>query len=98
MFLAGLGTIAACIAYWPASALFTVTSLAAAAIWTTITSLRILAVRRSDQTVWDQVALITVAPVAALWMLLVLRPIRLYGIATCLRQDWVTRKKIEVTE
>jgi hyaluronan synthase len=97
-FLAGLGTIGACIAYWPASAVFTVTSLAAAAIWTTITSLRVLTIRRSDQSSWDRLALVTVAPVAALWMLLVLRPIRLYGIATCLRQGWVTRKRVEVVE
>ena len=40
---------------------------------------------------------IALMPVAALWYLLVLRQIRFYGIATCHRQGWVTRKKVEVT-
>jgi hypothetical protein len=32
------------------------------------------------------------------WMTVVLRPIRLYGIATCFKQGWVTREsKTEVT-
>ena len=37
------------------------------------------------------------AAVAALWYLLVLRQIRFYGMATCHRQGWITRKKVEVT-
>ncbi len=36
-------------------------------------------------------------PFAALWYLLVLRQIRFYGMATCHRQGWITRKKVEVT-
>ncbi len=43
---------------------------------------------------WPGIALM---PVAAVWYLLVLRQIRFYGIATCYRQGWVTRKKVEVT-
>jgi hypothetical protein len=34
--------------------------------------------------------------VAALWYLVILRQIRFYGIATCARQHWVTREKVEV--
>jgi hypothetical protein len=34
--------------------------------------------------------------VAAFWVLAVLRPFRLYGTVTFLRQGWTTRSQIEV--
>jgi len=39
---------------------------------------------------------VALMPLAALWYLLVLRQIRLWGIFTCDRQGWNTRQKIEV--
>jgi hyaluronan synthase len=39
---------------------------------------------------------VALLPFAALWYLLVLRQIRFYGMATCHRQGWITRKKVEV--
>ena len=53
--------------------------------------------RRSDQGLGAKLAGIALMPAAAMWYLLVLRQIRFYGIATCYRQGWVTRDKVEVT-
>lgn len=58
--------------------------------------LRYLTVRRSDQSVWSQWGIWALAPVAALWAYFVLRPVRWYAIATCLRTGWGTRKEVEV--
>jgi hyaluronan synthase len=97
-FFAGLGIPVAVLAAWPQSEMFAVTSGAAAAIWACATSLRTLTVHRSDQGWLGRWALIAMAPAAVFWVLLVLRPVRLYGILTCLRQGWVTRHQVEVTE
>lgn len=59
--------------------------------------LRYLTVQRSDESVWSQWATWLVAPIAAMWAFFVLRPIRWYAMATCLRTGWGTRKKVEVT-
>lgn len=53
-------------------------------------------VRRSDQRWYSKLAGVLLLPVAALWYLVILRQIRFYGIATCARQHWVTREKVEV--
>lgn len=59
--------------------------------------LRYLTVRRSDESVWSQWATWALAPVAALWAFFVLRPVRWYAMATCLRTGWGTRSEVEVT-
>ncbi len=60
-------------------------------------ALRLVTVSRSDQRWPSWLASTALLPFAALWYLLVLRQIRFYGMATCHRQGWVTRKKVEVT-
>jgi hyaluronan synthase len=57
---------------------------------------RLATVRRSDQRLRAKLAGIMLMPAAALWYLLVLRQIRFYGMATCHRQGWVTRARVEV--
>jgi hyaluronan synthase len=96
-FFAGLGLLAAIGACWPSSEGFSVTTGAAGALWGMVTALRLLSIRRSDQGLVGRLALVVVTPLAALWSLLVLRPARLYGIFTCLKQGWVTRADIETS-
>ena len=60
-------------------------------------ALRLVTVSRSDLRWPAWLASTALLPFAALWYLLVLRQIRFYGMATCHRQGWVTRKKVEVT-
>lgn len=45
----------------------------------------------------SQLATWALAPVAALWAFFVLRPVRWYAMATCLRTGWGTRADVEVT-
>jgi hyaluronan synthase len=76
---------------WPASATFTWGAITAMVGWAYLTGLRIPAVRRSDEGWWYRLgSLVCYAP-AMLWGMFVLRPLRFWGIATCLRQDWTTR-------
>jgi hyaluronan synthase len=81
---------------WPASENLLLASMAAMVIWPLSISLRLATVRRSDQGLFSRLFGIALLPVAALWYLLVLRQIRFYGIATCWRQNWVTRQHVEV--
>jgi len=81
---------------WPATRNLLLAVLAAMAIWPWSISLRLATVRRSDQGTLSRLVGVALLPAAALWYLLVLRQIRFYGIATCWRQDWVTRRRVEV--
>lgn len=82
---------------WPGSEKLLLASLAAMVIWPLSISLRLATVRRSDQGIMSRLAGVALLPLAALWYVLVLRQVRFYGIATCWRQDWVTRQHVEVT-
>lgn len=59
-------------------------------------TLRYLTVRRSDQSLGYQWATWALTPIAVVWALVVLRAIRWYGVATCWRTGWGTRKTVEV--
>lgn len=82
---------------WPASKGLAIAGAIALLVWPWAVAVRLATVRRSDQSLGAKLAGIALMPVAALWYLLVLRQIRFYGIATCYRQGWVTREKVEVT-
>jgi hyaluronan synthase len=82
---------------WPATKNLAIAGGIALMIWPWTVAVRLATVRRSDQGLVAKLAGIALMPVAALWYLLVLRQIRFYGIATCYRQGWVTREKVEVT-
>jgi hyaluronan synthase len=86
--------IAAC---WPRSEHFAAAGILAMSGWSAITSLRLLAVRRSDQTLAQHIGTLFYYPAALLWSAYVLRPLRFYGILTWKRQGWATRKQVEVT-
>jgi hyaluronan synthase len=62
------------------------------------TALKYLLVRRDDETLASQLVTLLLAPVAFLWSFFVLRPLRLYAMATCLSTGWGTRTVgVEVT-
>lgn len=56
-----------------------------------------LLISRSDQGIARQLATFLCAPLAALWILFVLRPLRLYAMVTCRKTGWGTRKRVEVS-
>jgi hyaluronan synthase len=82
---------------WPATRNLVLASSLALVAWPLAVSLRLVTVSRSDLRWPTWLASTALLPFAALWYLLVLRQIRFYGMATCHRQGWVTRKKVEVT-
>jgi hyaluronan synthase len=59
-------------------------------------ALRYFSVQRSDESLKSQILTYLLAPLATLWAYFVLRPIRLYAMATCFNTKWGTRKKVEV--
>jgi hyaluronan synthase len=90
-FLASFALLILILATLPGSAHFAEGALTAMIGWAYLTSLRVMAVRRSDESWSYRIGTWLSYPPAALWNLLVLRPLRLYGIATCQRQGWTTR-------
>lgn len=59
-------------------------------------AVRYLVVGRSDQSLLFQCVTVAVAPLMLIWTMLVLRPLRMYAIATCGRTGWGTRSEVEV--
>jgi hyaluronan synthase len=92
-FVAIVGVV---IADWRVAHTFVLTMLYVGALWAWVIAARMHAVRRSDQTWTDRLDAFLLVPLAMAWMTVVLRPLRLYGMATCLRQGWVTRSEVEV--
>jgi len=95
-FTAGVAASALVLAAWPASGQLLIGSLAGLFMWPLILATRLACLSRSDLSAWSILGGVLLMPLAGLWYLVVLRQIRLYGIATCTRQGWVTRKKVEV--
>lgn len=90
-YLAFLALLGAVVADWPRSRNFLLTALYISAGWIWVIATRILVLKRSDHT-WLQTAeAFVLVPLATAWMAFVLRPIRLYGNVTMLKQGWVTR-------
>ena len=81
---------------WRVAHTFVLTMLYIGAVWAWVVASRMHAVRRTDQTWTDRLDAFLLVPLAMAWMTFVLRPLRLYGMATCLRQGWVTRSEVEV--
>jgi hyaluronan synthase len=95
-FTAGAAASVLVIAAWPFSLPLLLGSLIGLFLWPLILSCRLACLSRSDQSTWSILGGVALMPLAGLWYLLVLRQIRFYGIATCTKQGWVTRKKVEV--
>ena len=95
-FIISIGASIAVGLTWPKSYTYLASAVIATIAWSALMALRTTTVRRSDQTWLDRAILVIMAPFAAFWVALVLRPLRIYGIATFLRQGWVTRTKVEI--
>ena len=96
-FLAFVALLGAVIVDWRQAHGFAISMLYVGAVWGWLVSVRMFAIRRSDQRWLDRLEAFFLVPFAMAWMTVVLRPIRLYGIATCLNQGWQTRSsKIEI--
>jgi hyaluronan synthase len=97
-FFASTAAVLAGVFLWPMSRAYLGTMLAASAVSSYALAVRLFSVVRSDQSWFGRFRSFLLAPVIGAWVLAVLRPLRLYGICTCLRQGWVTRvKKVEVS-
>jgi hyaluronan synthase len=57
-----------------------------------IQGLRYLSFSRTDVSISSQIGTWLLTPLAAMWMLFVLRPVRWYAMATCMRTGWGTRQ------
>jgi hyaluronan synthase len=60
-------------------------------------ALKLLMIRRTDQSRASQLGTFALAPAMVVWNWLVLRPVRLWGMATCLDMRWGTRARVERT-
>lgn len=56
-------------------------------------ALRYLQLKRSDETTRSQLMTFAISPIATLWAFVVLRAVRWYGMATCMKTGWGTRTK-----
>lgn len=81
---------------WPVAHQFILDAIAAPVIWMYLSWVRNFIVKRSDETLADQINSFLLAPVAFAWLLFVLKPIRVYGMATCWKTNWGTRQQVEV--
>jgi len=62
-----------------------------------LVALRNLLISRSDHPAESQLNTYLLAPLCLLWSMLLLRPLRVYGMLTCGKSGWVTRAKVEVS-
>ncbi len=84
------------IAMWPVTGYFVADAICAPVIWLYLAAIRIFLVRRSDETLADVLDSFIVIPLAFVWLLVVLKPLRIWGMATCWRTGWGTRSQVEV--
>jgi hyaluronan synthase len=92
----GIGAVVAAALSWPQSQTYAASAVLAMIAWTTLMTLRTTTVHRSDQNWLDRLIVVLMAPITAFWVAFVLRPARIYGIVTFLRQGWVTRGQVEI--
>jgi hyaluronan synthase len=79
-------------ATWPESETFALAGVSAMLAWGYLTALRVTCIRRADEGWWFRAGTVACYPFAMAWSAFVLRPLRLWGVMTCLEQDWTTRK------
>jgi hyaluronan synthase len=96
-FFASTAVLLSTAALWPLSRGYTISMLIASGAWSYGMALRIFSVVRSDESFWGRLYSFLYSPFITAWILFILRPLRIYGICTCMKQGWVTRvKKVEV--
>jgi hyaluronan synthase len=59
-------------------------------------ALRYLTFERNDESLGSQLTTFAIAPLMTLWAFFVLRVVRWYGMATCLKTGWGTRSQVEI--
>jgi hyaluronan synthase len=96
LFFASTIASLAAIVMWPLTHQFILDAAAAPLIWMYLSCARTFIVHRSDQTIADQIDAVALVPLSFLWLLLVLKPLRIWGMLTCRRTGWGTRAKVEV--
>jgi hyaluronan synthase len=96
LFFASTVASIAAILLWPIAHEFVLDALAAPVAWMYLSWVRTFIVKRSDETLEDQLVSFILAPIAFVWLLFVLKPLRLWGMATCWNTGWGTRSKVEV--
>lgn len=96
LFVASMAITALLVLQWPKSGSYLETLIVVGTLWALIMGSRILTVRRSDQTSLGRLGGVALNPLASFWVLAVLRPLRIYGTLTFLRQGWITRTQVEV--
>jgi hyaluronan synthase len=96
LFFASTIASLAAIAMWPITHQFILDAVAAPIVWMYLTCVRTLIVKRSDVTLADQIDMFALVPLSFAWLLLVLKPLRVWGMSTCRRTGWGTRAKVEV--
>ncbi len=96
LFFASMFASLIAIAMWPVTGYFIADAIGAPVIWLYLAAIRIFLVRRSDETLADVLDSFIVIPLAFAWLLLVLKPLRIWGMATCWRTGWGTRSEVEV--
>ncbi len=77
---------------WPRSERTLAILVLSAVIWAYAASPHVLRVRREGESGWFRLGTLLAYPAGLLWSFYCLRPVRLYGIVTCLKQGWVTRQ------
>jgi hyaluronan synthase len=94
LFFASMFASAIAIAMWPVTGYFVADAIGAPVIWLYLAAVRIFIVKRSDEKLADVLDSFIVIPLAFVWLLAVLKPIRFWGMATCWQtDDWGTRNK-----
>jgi hyaluronan synthase len=78
---------------WPASERVTFYIVLFMMTWAAALGPRSLCVRRSGESRGYRLGSVLLYPFGVFWTYVILRPIRVYGVLTCLRQSWVTRQK-----
>jgi hyaluronan synthase len=78
---------------WPASERVTFYIVLFMMTWAAALGPRCLCVRRSGEGRLYRLGSVLLYPFGVFWTYVILRPIRVYGVVTCLRQGWVTRQK-----
>lgn len=59
---------------------------------------RYLGVWRSDTSTWQRYSALLLSPLATLWSMFILRPLRLWGILSSRQLGWNTRQEVEVSK
>jgi hyaluronan synthase len=95
-FVASLATTVIFALRWPQTVSYVQVMLAVGTLWAWVMATRVLVVHRSDQSLAGRLGAALMNPMAVLWVMVVLRFVRIYGTVTFLRQGWTTRGEVEV--